>query len=131
MLVNFYLNNKIKKIIFRPHNIYGPAMGYEHVIPQFIKKIVISSKKLTKKQIDLKIQGNGKETRSFCYIDDAVEQIFLCSKFGKDKNIYNIGKNKEISILNLIKKIEKIIKIKIKIKTNQIQKGVLKEDVQM
>ena len=54
MLVNFYLNNKIK-IIFRPHNIYGPAMGYEHVIPQFIKNSNFL-KKLTKKQIDLKIK---------------------------------------------------------------------------
>lgn len=126
MLVNFYLNKNIKKIIFRPHNIYGPAMGYEHVIPQFIKKIILSSKKLTKQQIDLKIQGNGKETRSFCYIDDAVEQIFLCSKFGENKNVYNIGKNKEISILNLIKEIENIIGIKIKINTNKIQKGSVK-----
>ena len=53
-------------------------------------------------------------------------RIKTVTKFGKDKNIYNIGKNKEISILNLIKEIENIIKIKIKIKTNQIQKGSVK-----
>lgn len=123
MLVNFYLNKNVKKIIFRPHNIYGPAMGHEHVIPQFIKKIALFSKNLSKKQIDLKIQGNGKETRSFCYIDDAIEQIFHCSKFGKDNNIYNIGKNKEISILDLIKNIENVMKIKIKVKPHKIKKG--------
>ena len=42
ILVNFYLNNNVKKIIFRPHNIYGPAMGYEHVIPQLIERISLS-----------------------------------------------------------------------------------------
>ena len=52
-------------------------MGYEHVIPQLIERISLLSKGFTKKNINLKIQGNGKETRSFCYIDDAVEQIFL------------------------------------------------------
>ena len=28
-----------KLIIFRPHNVYGPKMGNDHVIPQFIKRI--------------------------------------------------------------------------------------------
>ena len=123
ILVNFYLNNNVKKIIFRPHNIYGPAMGYEHVIPQLIERISLLSKGFTKKNINLKIQGNGKETRSFCYIDDAVEQIFLCSKYGKNKNIFNIGKKNEINILNLVKKIEKLLNLKINIKTNKLKEG--------
>ena len=28
-----------KLIIFRPHNVYGPDMGNEHVIPEFIKRM--------------------------------------------------------------------------------------------
>ena len=28
-----------KLVIFRPHNVYGPYMGEEHVIPEFIKKV--------------------------------------------------------------------------------------------
>ena len=28
-----------KLIIFRPHNVYGPNMGYDHVIPEFIQRI--------------------------------------------------------------------------------------------
>ena len=28
-----------KLVIFRPHNVYGPDMGNEHVVPEFIKKI--------------------------------------------------------------------------------------------
>ncbi|MDB4154719.1 NAD-dependent epimerase/dehydratase family protein [Candidatus Pelagibacter sp.] len=126
MLVNFYLNKNIKKIIFRPHNIYGPAMGYEHVVPQFIKKIKVASNNLIKKKINLKIQGNGRETRSFCFIDDAIEQIFLCSEFGKDRNVYNIGKKKELSIINLIKKIENLMGIQINIQTQKIQEGSVK-----
>lgn len=123
ILVNFYLNKNIKKIIFRPHNIYGPAMGYEHVIPQLINKILHNSKILNKEEIRLQIQGKGNETRSFCYIDDAVEQIFLCSKLGSNKSIYNIGKNDEISIRDLIKTIEKVLKIKINIHTTKIKEG--------
>ena len=49
-------------IIFRPHNVYGPKMGNEHVIPEFIKKF----KKLKNK--NFKIQGSGNEIRSFIFI---------------------------------------------------------------
>ena len=50
--------------VFRPHNIYGPDMGWKHVIPNLIAKI--SSLK-TSKCSDLKIFGSGEQTRSFCY----------------------------------------------------------------
>ena len=56
-----------KMIIFRPHNVYGPNMGNEHVIPEIINKI-IHTVKYKKKFIN--IQGTGNETRSFNYIKD-------------------------------------------------------------
>lgn len=46
-------------VIFRPHNVFGPNMGEEHVIPEFIKRM----KNLKGK--NFKIQGLGKEVRSF------------------------------------------------------------------
>ena len=55
-----------KLIIFRPHNVYGPDMGHEHVIPEFIERM----KKLKNKLF--KIEGSGKEIRSFIFIDDFV-----------------------------------------------------------
>ena len=95
MLVNFYLNNKIKKIIFRPHNIYGPAMGYEHVIPQFIKKIVISSKKLTKKQIDLKSKEMVRKQDHFVILMMLLNKFFF---------VQNLVKIKIFTILEKIKR---------------------------
>ncbi|MCK5523245.1 MAG: SDR family NAD(P)-dependent oxidoreductase, partial [Thiomargarita sp.] len=59
----------LETVIFRPHNIYGANMGFEHVIPELVAKIVKLSDNFTKKSIDLPIQGNGEETRAFCYID--------------------------------------------------------------
>ena len=46
MTVN-YGKKYFKKRIFRPHNVYGPNMGWEHVIPNFITKIDEGIKKLT------------------------------------------------------------------------------------
>ena len=118
-----YLRNDIKKIIFRPHNIYGPSMGFEHVIPQIIRKIIKNTKKLNVKECKIKIQGNGLESRSFCFIEDAAVGIILSANKGKNKEIYNIGNQDEITIRNVILKISKILGIKIKIESGKLQMG--------
>ena len=85
-----------KAVIFRPHNIYGPDMGYKHVIPELIIK-TIKEKKF------LNIQGDGKNKRSFCYIEDFVDAFNVLIKKGKHKEIYNIGNTDEVNILGLSK----------------------------
>ena len=108
-------------IIFRPHNVYGPDMGNEHVIPELINRF----KNLKGK--NFKVQGTGREIRSFIYIDDFVRAFELILKKGKHLNIYNIGTSEKISIKNLTKKISKIIKKKIIIKKSKLQKGGTKK----
>ena len=84
--------------IVRYHNIYGPRMGYEHVIPEFCIRIL-------KKENPFKIYG-GKETRAFCYIDDAVMATKLVMETEKtNREIIHIGNpQEEITILDLTKK---------------------------
>ena len=106
-----------KLIIFRPHNVYGPYMGNEHVIPEFINKA-----RNTKKGF-FKIQGSGKETRSFIYIEDFVEAFYLLIKKGKHLNIYNIGTKESIRIIDLAKKILKLLNKKLTIKKTHLKKG--------
>ena len=105
-----------KMIIFRPHNVYGSDMGQEHVIPELIKKI-------KKAKNNIKMKGSGLQTRSFIFIDDFVEAFYLIFKKGKHLNIYNIGTQEQIKIIELAKTIIKIFKKKISIKKEQIAKG--------
>ena len=104
------LNEKILQlsglnyIILRPHNIYGPRMGYRHVIPELFSRISKSQKKI-------KIYSPN-HTRAFCYIDDAIKQIIKVS-FNKryTNQTYNIGNMKEeIKIFDLAKKIQSYVK---------------------
>tara|TARA_X000000950_G_scaffold205530_1_gene247249 strand:- start:25458 stop:26423 length:966 start_codon:yes stop_codon:yes gene_type:complete len=110
-----------KLIIFRPHNVYGPDMGFEHVIPELIYKIFKNKK--DNKKIKLRIKGTGHETRAFNYIDDFVDGFMIMIKKGKHLNLYNIGSSEEISIKNLINKISRIINVKIEIKLSELPKG--------
>jgi nucleoside-diphosphate-sugar epimerase len=91
----------IKRVVlFRPHNVYGPDMGREHVIPQLSLKI----KGLCAKEhgsVRLTVQGTGAETRSFVYIDDFTDGLMLLEKKGRHRSIYHIGTREEISIKRL------------------------------
>lgn len=107
-----------KLIIFRPHNVYGPNMGNEHVIPQFINRM----SKLNKKKIFF-IKGTGKEIRSFIYIDDFAQAFYKIFKKGKHLEIYNIGTERKINILQLSKKISKIMKKNIVISKRKLAAG--------
>ena len=110
-----------KLIIFRPHNVYGPDMGNEHVIPEFLNRF----RKLKGK--DFKIQGNGSETRSFIYIDDFIQAFSCILKRGKHLQIYNIGTSEKITIKALVKKLSKIFKKKIFIKKTKLYRGSTKK----
>lgn len=105
-----------KMIIFRPHNVYGPDMGNEHVVPELIKKIRNS-------KTSIRIKGSGSQTRSFIYIDDFVEAFYILFKKGKHMNIYNIGTQEQIKIIELAKLIMKVLKKKLTIKHEKLALG--------
>jgi nucleoside-diphosphate-sugar epimerase len=74
-----------RSVIVRPHNIYGPDMGYDHVIPQFAVRM------LELEGNNFAIQGTGEETRSFCYIDDCVDGLMVLHDRGENRNVYHLG----------------------------------------
>ena len=123
LTLHYLKRDDLKKVIFRPHNIYGGAMGFEHVVPQLAKKIFDATEGFTNNSAEITIQGNGSETRAFCYVSDAVDGIILTAEKGEDGNVYHVGKEEEISILDLIKRISEYYNIDLKINTGELQAG--------
>ena len=98
---------KIKCNIIRPFNFYGNGMKQydKRVIPQFFNT-ALKNKKISP-------FSNGKQTRTYCHIIDALPQIINVCFFGK-KFVYNIGNSdEEISATDLAYKIKKILNSKI------------------
>ncbi len=104
MAVNYGRTHFDRVLIFRPHNVYGPDMGWEHVVPQFVLRM--------KRSVDahqgtgpvpFPIQGTGAETRAFVYIDDFVDGLSVMLEKGEHLGIYHIGTPEEISIADLAK----------------------------
>jgi UDP-glucose 4-epimerase len=83
----------LNAIIFRIHNIYGPRMGKDHVVPDLVTKFLSGS---------FEVYGVN-ESRTFMYIDDLVNILkkFISNNFNDRALIYNVGSSKEIQIKSL------------------------------
>lgn len=97
----------IPYVICRPFNAYGPGEthgeydGYAHVVPDLIHKVL-------SRQDPLEILGDGKQTRSFTYVDDLADAMLTIAQKAQNDD-YNIGTGLETSILELAKKIWALI----------------------
>lgn len=96
-----YCRDKLAKVqVFRPHNIYGPDMGWKHVIPQLISKFQEAAEA---GEATIRLQGDGTETRAFCYVDDVVDGIVTMWEKGETMNVYHIGSMEEVAIADVAK----------------------------
>lgn len=94
-------------VILRFFNVVGPGQLHEYgmVLPRFIKA--------AKNNDNLIVYGTGKQTRTFCHIDDAIDCMLKLEKFNNE--IFNIGSENLISIDDLAKMVVKISGSKSKI----------------
>ncbi len=100
MAINYGRKEFKRVLIFRPHNVYGPDMGLEHVVPQLVLRMRKLIQESPVGKILFPIQGTGEETRSFIYIEDFIEGLMLVLEKGEHLGIYHIGTEEEISIKN-------------------------------
>jgi len=94
--------------IQRPFNVYGPRIRedgqYGRVIPRFIIQAL--------KDEPLTIYGDGRQTRSFLYISDWLSGTWELLTGRYKGEIINIGSDREITIIDLAKKIISLLNSK-------------------
>ena len=105
MAINYGRKFFERVLIFRPHNVYGPDMGFEHVIPQFALRLQTLTAQQPDGPLRFTIQGSGRETRSFCFIDDLVAGIVVMREKGQHLGIYHVGTTEEVTIADLARRI--------------------------
>ncbi|MBI5295167.1 MAG: SDR family oxidoreductase [Chloroflexi bacterium] len=87
--------------IVRIFNTYGPRMDLEdgRALPNLLRQALLGQ--------PLTVYGEGKQTRSFCYVDDLVEGI-VCLLYSNEHMPVNIGNPREMSILQFAEAINRI-----------------------
>lgn len=111
-------------LIFRPHNVYGPDMGWEHVVPQFalrMRDLVNSAN--SNEPIKFPIQGSGEESRAFVYIDDFTQGLERVIERGEHLGIYHIGTEDECSVKELAELVGKYYERSIQIVPGSLARG--------
>ncbi len=90
--------------IVRPFNVYGPGMKLndQRVLPQFIGCAL--------QEKPLPIHGNGLQTRTYCYISDAMAGFFKILLSRRAGEVYNIGNpDKEINLVDLAQLVASLV----------------------
>lgn len=97
---HYYEDYGLKTYSVRFHNIFGPLGAYDggrEKSPAAICRKVA----LAKKEDEIEVWGDGKQTRSYCYIDDCVEGIYRLMQSDHYEPI-NLGQDRMITVNELV-----------------------------
>jgi len=99
----YWREKKLPTIVVRLFNTVGPRQTgqYGMVIPTFVKQ-ALAGRPIT-------VYGSGKQSRCFCYVGDVVGALVrLMDAEDSVGEVFNIGSNQEISILDLAKRVKEL-----------------------
>ncbi len=125
MLINYGRKVFDRAMVLRPHNVYGPDMGWEHVIPQFVTRMqaLASEPRREPDVIDFPIQGTGRETRAFVHVSDLVDGAIRVLEQGEHLGIYNIGTDVETTIADLAHAVARCFGREIRVVPGELRLG--------
>ena len=90
--------------VIRPFNVFGPGMKESdyRVLPSFASRILSGA--------PVCVYGSGQQTRTYCYVEDAIKGFMLVLLRGVPGQVYNIGNPKpEVSVFGLLEYIQEAI----------------------
>jgi nucleoside-diphosphate-sugar epimerase len=105
MTLNYGRTGYERVMIFRPHNVYGPDMGWEHVMPQFIMRAADAAAKHPRGPVPFPILGDGSQTRAFVHVEDLASGLLTMLEHGSHMQIYHIGNPVEVTIRSVAERI--------------------------
>ena len=116
LMMDYYRQNKVDIKIIRIFNTYGPNMFMNdgRVISNFIVQAL--------KDQPITIYGDGKQTRSFCYVSDLIDGIYKMMNSKNFTGPVNLGNPNEKMILEFAEKIIELTKSKSEIVFKELPK---------
>lgn len=110
LAIAYWKERRVPTVVVRLFNTVGPRQTarYGMVLPTFIRQAL--------KGEDLTVFGDGTQRRCFTHVDDCVEALIrLALHPGANGEVYNVGSNHEISILELAKLVKQLTNSRSKI----------------
>ena len=99
----YWREKKLPTVVVRLFNTVGPRQTgqYGMVIPTFVKQ-ALAGRPIT-------VYGDGKQSRCFCYVGDVIGALMKLMDNSKAVGeVFNVGSNQEITILDLAKRVKEV-----------------------
>ena len=99
---NYFHHHRVPVRMIRPVHVYGPGFGEDdgRVWADFIARAARGK--------DIEILSDGKARRGFCYLADALSQILAVLQRGHAGEVYNVGNDRHVSILDLANTVSQV-----------------------
>ena len=92
-------------VIIRPHNVIGPDMSPDHIVPDLARQVARLASEHPAGPLPVRIQGTGRETRCYTFIDDAVDQFMLILEHAGPLEVCHLGSKDERSTAEVAEEI--------------------------
>lgn len=108
LLLHGWAKGLERALIVRPHNVYGPDMGGEHVIPELSLRAARLAA-AAPGPLRLPIQGDGSQTRAFCHVSDFTEGVLAVLAKGTHRTIYHVGTTEERTMADVARAVARAL----------------------
>ena len=119
LLVAYFKQYGLNVRISRIFNTYGPRLREDGLYGRAMSRFIMQ----TLANDPITVYGDGKQTRSFCYVSDTTTGLLLLTTSAKAKGeVINVGNSQEVTILELAKRIKEVTRCKSEIEFHPLPK---------
>lgn len=111
----YWKNFAVPTVSLRYFTVFGPRQRPDMGFHKFIRAIQ-TGKEIT-------VYGDGEQTRDFTYVTDVVEANLLAMQSPVTGAVFNIGGGSRVSVLEVLRVLERLMGKPLRLKHEQIQKG--------
>ncbi len=115
----YYANFGVSYTALRYFTVYGERQRPDMAFSRFITSVIDGGK--------IEVYGDGKQTRDFTYVSDAVEANMLAFRYSGSQRIFNIGGGSRVSILDVLGIIEEETRIRPDVVFTETAKGDVRD----
>lgn len=111
----YHHNYGIPAVCLRYFTVYGPRQRPDMAFHRFIRAVL--------KGEAIPVYGNGKQTRDFTFVSDAVEGTLRAAQLGVPGTVFNLGGGSRVSVNEVIQTLEDIANVRVRVRSLDPQPG--------
>lgn len=115
----YFVNHGVPAVSLRYFTVYGPRQRPDMAFHRLLRSALL--------QEEVPLYGDGKQTRDFTFIKDAVAATLSAGETGRPGVVYNVGGGSRVSLLEVLQEIERVTGAALNLRREPPQKGDMRD----